>query len=621
MFVSADSYDQMETKTVEINESDSVSKLRESREQIEQQRLLKVIDQERKVLNELRKSEARRTDEMRRAKEEADEANRAKSAFLAVVTHEIRTPMTGIMGMVRLLLESSLSKDQNQYAQTIQDSGDAMLALLNDILDFEKIEQGKMNFEEISFDLPRLITGVSTLMNGHALQKDIQLNTKLGDQLPRFVKGDPTRLRQVLLNLTGNAIKFTEEGQVTITAELINKQYEGESQQCEIYLSVTDSGIGISQEAQDNLFNPFAQADSSISRKFGGTGLGLAISNGLVKAMGSEININSKENEGSTFFFTLNMPVGHGDTITEDIRKPQTQQAQPSPNANPRTVQKQNNSQTITATVEKKSAAPLIKNKDIRILVVDDNFINQQVIKELFKKEQLNVQSANNAEKALEILKNHKFDVVLMDIEMPGMNGDEATKVIRRSNTSNYQNLRIIALTGNLMPDHVEQYRKAGMDDVLAKPIDPKHLFSVVYATNSAPAAQQENKLVTTQEETGSSSALDIKTLDTLKGHLKNEDIKSMLIDVIDKNKEIIDQMRVEMESNNLEAIYARGHELKGMAGNFGLVELSKHAAIIEKKAKTGPSIMVANEINVIDTKRKSAEEALNQWINENLND
>ena len=212
----------MMSNTLEIDEQSSISRLRETKENTEQARLLKVIEQERRVLGELRKSEARRTAEMRKAKENADEANRAKSAFLAVVSHEIRTPMTGIMGMVRLLLESNLTKEQKEYAQTIQDSSDAMLALLNDILDFEKIERGKMLFENISFDLHRLIQGAATLMNAHAKQKGIELRTKIGNDLPKFVKGDPTRLRQVLLNLTGNAIKFTDDGHVTITAELIH---------------------------------------------------------------------------------------------------------------------------------------------------------------------------------------------------------------------------------------------------------------------------------------------------------------------------------------------------------------------------------------------------------------
>ena len=192
---------------------------------------------------------------MRKAKDSADEANKGKSAFLAVISHEIRTPMTGIMGMVRLLLNSNLTKDQNEYANTIQDSSDAILALLNDILDYEKIEQGKMTLENIGFDLHRLIKGVVTLMNGHALQKGIDLKLKTGKDIPHFVIGDPTRLRQVLLNLTGNAIKFTEEGGVTVTVELM--KYNETDNSNEIYFAVTDNGIGISEEAKENLFTPF----------------------------------------------------------------------------------------------------------------------------------------------------------------------------------------------------------------------------------------------------------------------------------------------------------------------------------------------------------------------------
>ena len=593
------------SKTVEIDETENVSRLRETRENIEQSRLLKVIEQERKVLGELRKSEARRTEEMRKAKEEADQANNAKSAFLAVVTHEIRTPMNGIMGMVRLLLGSSLSKDQKQYAQTIQDSGDAMLALLNDILDFEKIEQGKMTFENIGFDLSRLVQGVATLMNGHALQKNIELKTRIDPKLPRFVKGDPTRLRQVLLNLTGNAVKFTDKGEVVIAVELLNREYQNDKTICEIYFSVSDSGIGISEEAQANLFSPFSQADQSISRKFGGTGLGLAISKGLISAMGSEININSKEGEGSTFFFTLNMPLTQQDDQTGSQRI--------TDNNTPSNIEPDNN---ITA---EKSAL----DQSLKILVVDDNDINQKVIREILLKEGIRIETANNAENAIHALKESKFDIVLMDIEMPGMKGDEATQHIRRSDHSHFKELKIVALTGNLMPDDIERYKKIGMDDVLAKPIEPEKLFAVLQSNKTASTRTHTIDPELTIQPSGSTvednTALNNQTLITLKSHLNTDDIRSMLDDVVVKNKEIIEAIHKHLKEDQMDAVAARGHELKGMAGNFGLIGLSQQAAIVEKKAKTSPAITVQNEVMILEEKRKSAEKALAQWISENL--
>ena len=610
--------DTLLSKIVEIDETDSISRLRQSKENTEQERLLKVIQQERKVLGELRKSEARRTEEMRKAKDIADEANKGKSAFLAVVSHEIRTPMTGIMGMVRLLLDSNLTKVQKEYTQTIQDSSDAMLALLNDILDFEKIEQGKMVFENISFDLHRLIQGVTTLMSGHAVQKKIDLKTKIGDSLPRYVKGDPTRLRQVLLNLTGNAVKFTEKGKITLSAELIKEELG--SGEYEIYFGITDNGIGISKEAQKNLFSAFSQADSTISRKFGGTGLGLAISKGLVEGMGSNININSNEGEGSTFFFTLNMAAGHSSSTA-----------------------------SVKATTNIKNIKPL------SILIVDDNQTNQKVIQVFLNKLPYKLEIANSAEQALEKIKNGNFDLVLMDIELPTINGDQATIKMRQSGDKKLEKIPVIALTGHIQPENIRQYYAAGMNGFVAKPIDQEiliqtidkagngHFESPEMSVQSAPAPKtKKNKKpvfgnssinvnqnfrasealsqTPRQEHANTIPALNPETLNTLKGHLGKNDIKEMLDDVIQKTDEIIQGMQSALAQKETNALHARGHELKGMAGNFGLTELSEQAGEIEAKAKTEALIILTSLITPLPEMQKRAKKSLDHWIN-NLED
>lgn len=594
------------SRTLEIEETETVSRLRHSKETTEQDRLLKVIEQERKVLGELRKSEARRTEEMRQAKDIADQANKAKSAFLAVVSHEIRTPMTGIMGMVRLLINSHLTKEQKEYAQTIQDSSDAMLALLNDILDFEKIEQGKMAFEKISFDLHRLVNGVGSLMKGHAAQKNIELNIKIGKDVPKYVYGDPTRLRQVLLNLAGNAVKFTSVGHVTLKVEAIKEIMDGHS---EIYFGISDSGVGISKEAQQNLFSPFAQADSSIARQFGGTGLGLAISKGLVGGMGSVINISSNEGEGSTFFFTLTMPVGSDDDAGRRL-------------------------------LETKKAQTI---KPLKIMVVDDNNVNQKVIAGFLKQTPHIMTFIDDAQMAINRLEKESFDLILMDIEMPGLKGDEATKYIRQSAEGRIKNIPILALTGNVMPQDVEKYYEAGMNGIIEKPIDMDILKSTINKAGqnifdnpqlnaqksepvkSIPTAVANKKItaeIVIEKKTDAlpfdKSILNSDTLDTLKGHLKIEDIQSMLKDVIDKSAEIIAAMNDALDQNKMTDLSARGHELKGMAGNFGLVELSTQAGKIEAKAKTDAIIIMTSLLEPLPAMQKRAKEALDHWIDNN---
>lgn len=564
------------SRTFEIDETESLNRLRQSKENTEQTRLLKVIEQERKVLGELRKSEARRTEEMRKSKEVADAANRQKSAFLAVVSHEIRTPMTGIMGMVRMLMDSNLTKEQREYAQTIQDSSDAMLALLNDILDFEKIEEGKMTFENISFDLRRMIQGVVTLMRGHATQKGITLDHKIDEHLPRYVRGDPNRLRQVLLNLTGNAVKFTDKGSVILSAQLVKER--SADGKYEIYFGVTDSGIGISKEAQKNLFKPFSQADSSISRKFGGTGLGLAISKGVVEAMGSAININSDEGAGSTFFFTLNMQEGQSkDAISDTVRHTNAM------------------------------------SQSMRVLVVDDNEINQKVVAGFLEKELYQIDKVYDAETAIEKVKQEKYDVILMDIQLPKMHGDEATKIIREFN----KDVKIIALTGNLGTDYIETYKEVGMNGYLEKPIDPdklkQALLNIPSTGETVAPTQNENPKESPEK------VLNSETLDTLKAHMGNDDIKEMISDLLKKSSEIIDSIKTAISQEDKEALNQRGHELKGMAGNFGLIELSDQAGEIEQKAKRDEAMLVLSAlVESLPEMQKRAETALSGWINKN---
>ncbi len=439
-----------QVKSREMREAYSLERLKQSKKSADQARLLRVIERERELMTELRERERQRTEQMRHAKETADEANRAKSAFLALVSHEIRTPMTGIMGMVRLLLDTKMAPAQSDYIMAIQKSGDTMIALLNDILDFEKIETGNMKLENIDFDLHKLVNGVVTLMSGYAGEKGLTLKSEIAYDTPVFVKGDPTRLRQVFLNLVNNAIKFTQAGSVTIRLRYVPlpKGTPGGTDY-EIYFAIQDTGIGMPDHVQQNLFTPFMQADSSTSRKFGGTGLGLAICKSLIEAMGSAIQVTSEEGKGSTFFFTLQMHKGESVSERNEGRKSLTD---------------------LSRTTE-----------PMEILVIEDNEMNRRVLFGLLDKLGHKPVLAESGEEALNILAQRNFNLIFTDIKLGGMSGLDTARTIRTMTDRTKAATPIIALTGNVQLNDIDTYYAANINGYIAKPIDPQKLADVIY--------------------------------------------------------------------------------------------------------------------------------------------
>ncbi len=375
-----------------------------------------------------------------RAKEAAEESTRAKGIFLATMSHELRTPMNGVLGCTQLLKDSSLTDQQRELIETMHRSADALLTLVNDILDFSKIEAGKMSLEVANVNLRALVGDVTTLAEGLAAQKDLTISLKIDADVPEEFRGDPIRLRQILFNLVGNAIKFTKQGGVTIAISSSTRDVTDESGVVVLQWSVQDTGIGLTPEQQANLFKAYAQAEASTARRFGGTGLGLMICRQLVELMGGTITVNSVSGQGSTFAYTTNLlPAIHREITASSSGTDQ------------RNVGDQ--------------VGPL------RVLVADDNEINQVVACKFLQKLGCQVEVARTGREAVEAITRTVYDVVLMDCEMPDMDGYEATREIRLREDGTLSHLPIMALTGHASDEDAQKCHQAGMDKVMTKPL------------------------------------------------------------------------------------------------------------------------------------------------------
>ena len=498
--------------------------------------------------------------EMEAAKELAERANQSKSEFLANVSHEIRTPLSAILGMTGLTLEGELGDKERQYLEVVKSSADSLLRIINDILDFSKIEARKLVLDNVGFDLRKVLGDTMTMLGVTAADKNLDLSCDIADDVPEVIVGDPFRLRQVLINLVSNAIKFTDEGEVGVRITLADVQPPAATAVA-FHFMVQDTGIGIGEEDKQSIFDSFAQADASTTRIYGGTGLGLSIARHLIGLMGGEIELESEVGKGSAFHF---------DAIFER------------PGADVEVVEPVAPAIAV-ATPEHVVAAATPSEDALRILVADDNVINQRMIRLLLESRGHDVTVVGDGQEVLEALGNGDFDLVLMDVQMPNVDGLKATKSIRSGEQWTGRHIPIIAVTAHAMAGDRERFLAAGMDDYLAKPLDAKALFKTLERlAGEAPPASSAPPV-----ETRNVAAIDPDALLSNLGG--DEELLVEIIDLfVDDCPKVMDAIRGAVADGDAEAVCQAAHRLKGSVGSLSAAPAFEAARHLEDVGRGG---------------------------------
>jgi signal transduction histidine kinase/CheY-like chemotaxis protein/HPt (histidine-containing phosphotransfer) domain-containing protein len=488
-----------------------------------------------------------------RARDAAEAAMRARSEFLAVMSHEIRTPLNAVLGFASILLESKLDTEQRLNATALHGAGDDLLRLLNDILDFSALDAGRIPFEDAPFSPAAVVDMTVCIAKRSATAKGLGLRVEVDPDLPSALRGDAGRLRQVLLNLLTNAIKFTESGEIVVKA----RRLAAPAKNATVQWSVTDPGIGIAPDRIDGMFNGFVQADSSVSRRFGGSGLGLAICKRIIDQIGGRIGAESAVGRGSTFTFSVTLRLGEIAAEVED------------------------NAAGIAADLKAHIAA---LGRPLRILLAEDNPTNQLVGKQMLREFDASISIASNGVEAVQSAGEFVYDVILMDIQMPEMSGIEAARAIRARGSANAQ-VPIVALTANAYPEDVKACFDAGMNDFVAKPIRkstlPDAILRSLTGAAARPAALSDSRDADSAAE---AVIVDRTAVDELIAQVGCDSTDEILAVFLTETERRLGVLRG-LPIGNRDAIRQEAHTLKGSSGTFGLMRLSALARDLERRA------------------------------------